>query len=71
MDLDNLRAEIVYPGLFGLDHWWTDHHRWMKPALDRPPSFYFKRQPWTTFEDDRAGFAHPRAGRRVSPDVGL
>lgn len=38
-----------------MDHWWTDHHRWMKPALEEPPSFYFKRQFWATFEDDRPG----------------
>jgi predicted TIM-barrel fold metal-dependent hydrolase len=38
-----------------MDHWWTDHHRWMEPKLDEPPSFYFKRQFWGTFEDDRAG----------------
>jgi uncharacterized protein YecE (DUF72 family) len=38
-----------------MDHWWTDHHRGMEPKLDEPPSFYFKRQFWGTFEDDRAG----------------
>ncbi len=38
-----------------MDHWWHDHHRWMEPKLDEPPSTYFKRQFWATFEDDRAG----------------
>jgi predicted TIM-barrel fold metal-dependent hydrolase len=27
----------------------------MEPKLEEPPSFYFKRQFWATFEDDRAG----------------
>ena len=38
-----------------MDHWWTDHYRWMEPKLDEAPSTYFKRQFWATFEDDRAG----------------
>ncbi len=38
-----------------MDHWWTDHHRWMEPRLDEPPSSYFHRQFWATFEDDRPG----------------
>jgi predicted TIM-barrel fold metal-dependent hydrolase len=38
-----------------MDHWWKDHRRWMKPRLDESPSFYFHRQFWATFEDDRAG----------------
>jgi Amidohydrolase len=38
-----------------MGYWWTDHHRWMEPKLDEPPSFYFKRHFWGTFEDDRAG----------------
>ena len=38
-----------------MDHWWEDHHRWMEPKLNEPPSYYFKRQFWATFEDDRAG----------------
>jgi len=38
-----------------MDHWWEDHHRWMTPKLDEPPSFYFRRQFWATFEDDRPG----------------
>ena len=41
------------PGL--MDHWWKDHHRWMEPKLAELPSRYFRRQFWTTFEDDRAG----------------
>ena len=27
----------------------------MEPKLDEAPNFYFKRQFWATFEDDRAG----------------
>ena len=23
-----------------MDHWWTDHRRWMEPQLEEPPSFY-------------------------------
>jgi predicted TIM-barrel fold metal-dependent hydrolase len=38
-----------------MDHWWEDHHRWMEPKLEEPPSVCFKRQFWATFEDDRAG----------------
>jgi predicted TIM-barrel fold metal-dependent hydrolase len=38
-----------------MDHWWEDHHRWMEPKLDKPPSACFKRQFWATFEDDRPG----------------
>lgn len=38
-----------------MDHFWRDHHRWVEPKLDEPPSVYFKRQFWATFEDDRAG----------------
>ncbi|MGH7965716.1 MAG: amidohydrolase family protein, partial [Candidatus Binatia bacterium] len=38
-----------------MDHWWEDHHRWLEPRLEEKPSFYFHRQVWATFEDDRAG----------------
>jgi len=38
-----------------MDHWWTDHWRWMKPRLEEPPSFFYKRNFYSTFEDDRAG----------------
>jgi uncharacterized protein len=38
-----------------MDHWWEDHHRWMEPKLDEPPSACFKSQFWATFEDDRPG----------------
>ena len=37
-----------------MDHWWTSHRRWLEPKLEEPPSFYFKRNFWVTFEDDRA-----------------
>lgn len=38
-----------------MDHWWQDHHSWMRPKVDEKPSYYFQRQFWATFEDDRAG----------------
>jgi predicted TIM-barrel fold metal-dependent hydrolase len=38
-----------------LDHFWEDHRGWMEPRLHEPPSFYFHRQFYSTFEDDRAG----------------
>ena len=38
-----------------MDHWWKAHRRWQKPQLAEPPSFYFNRNFWVTFEDDRAG----------------
>ena len=37
------------------DHWWEDHRHWMEPKLEEPPSAYYLRQFWATFEDDRAG----------------
>ena len=37
-----------------MDHWWKGHRRWLEPKLEEPPSFYFKRKFWVTFEDDRA-----------------
>jgi len=58
----NLRFVMVEGGigwiasvLRSMDHTWTDHHRWMAPDLEEPPSFYFHRQFWATFEDDRPG----------------
>ena len=41
--------------LRSMDHWWADHRHWMEPQVDEAPSFYFQRQFWATFEDDRAG----------------
>lgn len=38
-----------------MDHWWTENRRWMEPRTDEKPSFFFKRNFWATFEDDRAG----------------
>jgi len=38
-----------------MDHWWEDHRKWLQPKLDEKPSYYFHRQVWATFEDDRAG----------------
>jgi uncharacterized protein len=38
-----------------MDHWWQDHHHWMRPRLEQPPSSYLHRQFYFTFEDDRAG----------------
>ena len=39
-----------------MDHWWKDHGHRMEPRLTEPPSYYFNRQVWATFEDDRPGF---------------
>jgi uncharacterized protein len=41
--------------LHTMDHWWEDHHLWLKPKLDEKPSFYCERQFYFTFEEDRAG----------------
>ncbi len=41
--------------LHTMDHWWEDHHLWLKPKLDEKPSFYCDRQFYFTFEEDRAG----------------
>lgn len=38
-----------------MDHWWKMHRSWQNPRLEEPPSFYFARNFWVTFEDDRAG----------------
>jgi predicted TIM-barrel fold metal-dependent hydrolase len=38
-----------------MDHWWEDHHHWLEPKIDEPPSFYHRRQFYNSFEDDRAG----------------
>ena len=45
----------VAAALTVMDHWWHDHKGWMKPRLEEPPSFYFRRQIFATFEDDRPG----------------
>jgi predicted TIM-barrel fold metal-dependent hydrolase len=45
----------VAPVIRLMDHWWEDHHHYMEPRLEEPPSFYCHRQFWFTFEDDRAG----------------
>src|SRR5260370_7395507 len=37
-----------------MDHWWDDHRGWMEPKLSETPSYYFHRQFFATFEDDRA-----------------
>ncbi len=41
-----------------MDHWWEDHHHWLEPKLEQPPSFYARRQFYHTFEDDKAGLMH-------------
>lgn len=38
-----------------MDHFWEDNRKWIQPQLSETPSFYFKRNFWATFEDDRAG----------------
>lgn len=58
----NLKFVIVEGGLGWvahvvgyMDHWWKAHGPWQNPRLAEPPSAYFGRQFWVTFEDDRAG----------------
>ncbi len=41
--------------LHTMDHWWEDHHRWLRPRLDEKPGAYCARQFYFTFEEDRAG----------------
>src|SRR5262249_39564330 len=41
-----------------MDHWWEDHHHWLEPRLEEPPSFYARRHFYHTFEDDKAGLMH-------------
>ncbi|MCH7552739.1 MAG: amidohydrolase [Chloroflexi bacterium] len=38
-----------------MDHWWEDHRHRLEPKLSERPSFYFHRNFWATFEDDRPG----------------
>jgi predicted TIM-barrel fold metal-dependent hydrolase len=38
-----------------MDHWWEDHRYRLQPRLEESPGFYFKRNFWATFEDDRPG----------------
>ncbi|MCH8192035.1 MAG: amidohydrolase [Chloroflexi bacterium] len=38
-----------------MDHWWEDHRHYVEPKLEEPPSYYFHRSFWATFEDDRPG----------------
>lgn len=45
----------VASSLGNMDHWWHDHRGWMEPKLPEPPSFYYRRQMFATFGDDRAG----------------
>ena len=38
-----------------LDHAARAHHFWVRPQLPNPPSFYFRRNCFATFQDDPAG----------------
>ena len=38
-----------------MDHWWEDHRYRLDTPLNERPSFYFHRNFWATFEDDRPG----------------
>ena len=58
----NLRFVLVEGGigwiayqLNTMDHMYRDHKNWIVPYLSLPPSEYFRRQFWATFEDDRPG----------------
>ena len=57
-----LRAGLVESGvgfvpwlLETLDHAHRAHHFWVRPHLTEPPSAYFKRNCFATFQDDAAG----------------
>ena len=44
-----------------LDHAARAHHFWVRPQLKEPPSVYFRRNCFATFQDDPAGLAMAEA----------
>jgi predicted TIM-barrel fold metal-dependent hydrolase len=44
-----------------LDHAHKAHHFWVRPHLKEPPSVYFRRNCFATFQDDAAGLAMAEA----------
>jgi len=41
-----------------LDHVWQKHRHWTKSELEKPPSFYFRRQVHATFMEDPIGLRY-------------
>ncbi|HEY1426287.1 MAG TPA: amidohydrolase family protein [Caulobacteraceae bacterium] len=63
-----LRAGLVESGvgfvpwlLETLDHAAKAHHFWVRPQLKEPPSAYFRRHCFATFQDDPAGLSMAEA----------
>ena len=59
-----LRFAVVESGigwvswsLEAMDEAYRKHHMWAKPKLPELPSFYFRRQGYATFGEDRSGIA--------------
>ena len=59
-----LRFAVVESGigwvswsLEAMDEAYRKHHMWAKPKLPELPSYYFKRQGYATFGEDRSGLA--------------
>ncbi|MDA1077088.1 MAG: amidohydrolase family protein, partial [Proteobacteria bacterium] len=46
--------------LEAMDEAYRKHHMWVRPKLDLLPSEYFKRQGFSSFQEDRAGLALAR-----------
>lgn len=44
--------------LHAMDDAYHSHHMFVRPKLEQPPSFYFKRQGALTFQDDPVGLAN-------------
>ena len=40
-----------------MDKYWKINRKWMEPILDEPPSFYFNRQMYATFEGSKQDLA--------------
>ncbi len=60
----NLRFAVVESGigwvswsLEAMDEAYRKHHMWAKPKLPELPSYYFRRQGYATFGEDRSGLA--------------
>jgi predicted TIM-barrel fold metal-dependent hydrolase len=64
----NLMAGLVESGIGfvpwlieTLDHAHKAHHFWVRPKLQEPPSHYFRRNCFATFQDDAAGLKFAEA----------
>ena len=57
-----LKAGVVESGigfvpwlLEAMDHAFKAHHFWIRPVLPEPPSYYFRRNCFATFQEDHVG----------------